>query len=219
MPARDSQKNYIHMSNSHHVLYLERWINDKLPFNDIDFNAILLQQQQSMQFQNSNFLKNAILIDEEDEEELASNRPYLNQQFGGSANINGLNGLGKKLLTNNIWQDLDLQIFLNEANNNNSSGDIRDNTILKHLNKQALSVDNDHNNNDTSGTNDDSFDFDGDDSDDDGDNNGVPLNTKTDEANDIVMRSASTASDLSSTPISRNTRKNHYQTPITRIIR
>lgn len=39
--SKDSQFNFIHLKESHHVLYLSNWVHDKLPFDAIDNPHVL----------------------------------------------------------------------------------------------------------------------------------------------------------------------------------
>lgn len=111
------------MTYPHHVLYHEKWTKDRLPFDDIDLAAILLQQQQKLQFQHQNFLKNGVLQDGEDEDDL--NLPMGQTQFGASRSH-------RRLMEENVWKDPDMKIFLShEDGAQDEFENVRDHTILR----------------------------------------------------------------------------------------
>lgn len=38
--SRDSSFSYLHLKSSHHVLYINNWVNDKIPYDNVDIQGM-----------------------------------------------------------------------------------------------------------------------------------------------------------------------------------
>ncbi|ODQ77495.1 hypothetical protein BABINDRAFT_169103 [Babjeviella inositovora NRRL Y-12698] len=108
MSNRDSSRSYIHLTASHHVLYLEEWVHEKLPFDDIDVN---LNQ------------------DSDDEEYLTGNFGHSQPQHPSNGTFGASRTYARPVPP--AWKDLSLSEFL--ADHENFP---RDGTILKRINRE-----------------------------------------------------------------------------------
>ncbi|CCE88858.1 Piso0_001647 [Millerozyma farinosa CBS 7064] len=117
MALRDSVYSYVHLQDQNHVIYMEKWQDDPLPFNDID-TQILFEQTSNLFPQ--------FLIEEEEEGEV----PVNSATFGAKVYKN------RKLLKQKTWSDLGAyEKFLDENSNLHKK---KDTTILKPVyNKQG----------------------------------------------------------------------------------
>lgn len=109
--TRDSTFSYVHIDNPNQVLYMERWIDEPIPFDDIDTQALMEATAN---------LFPLILLEDEEDGTLAMSQAT----FGAKLNKN-------RRLRDRVWSDLDIfDKFLNEESPLSKQ---TDKTILKPL--------------------------------------------------------------------------------------
>ncbi|OUM52509.1 hypothetical protein BVG19_g1708 [[Candida] boidinii] len=109
--ARDSEYSYEHMTNPNHILFMETWQQDILPFDDVDIPA-------------TNIYKSDNLI-EQFLQTTKDSDPDASIIAGNNAAASATNKLNKKAKKSH-WAHLGInELLLNDEN-------IRDTTILKH---------------------------------------------------------------------------------------
>lgn len=110
MAYRDSAFTYIHIDNPNQVLYMEKWQDDPIPFDDIDTHSLLEAT--------SNLFPQLLLEDEED-----GGIPISSSTFGAKVYKN------RNLLKEKVWTDLGVyDKFLKESSSLHKQ---TDQTILK----------------------------------------------------------------------------------------
>lgn len=110
MSARDSTFSYVHLDDPNQVIYMEKWEDDPIPFNDIDTQALI---------EATTSLFPQYLLDEEED----SGLPINTSTFGTKVYKN------RKLLKDKAWSDLGIfEKFLDESSSIHKQ---TDKTILK----------------------------------------------------------------------------------------
>lgn len=97
MSTRDSTFSYVHLDDANQVIYMEKWQDDPIPFNDIDTQSLIEAT--------SNLFPQFLLEEEED-----SGLPINSSTFGTKVYKN------RKLLKDKTWCDLAIfDKFLDES--------------------------------------------------------------------------------------------------------
>lgn len=110
MSTRDSTFSYVHIVDPNQVLYMERWRDDPIPFDDIDTQTLI---------EATTSLFPQLLLEEEEDGAIPINSTTL----GAKVYKN------RKLLKDKVWSDLGIfEKFLNETSSLNKQVD---QTILK----------------------------------------------------------------------------------------
>lgn len=110
MSTRDSTFSYVHIVDPNQVLYMERWRDDPIPFDDIDTQSLM---------EATSSLFPQLLLEEEEDGAIPINSTTL----GAKVYKN------RKLLKDMVWSDLGtFETFLNESSSLNKQVD---HTILK----------------------------------------------------------------------------------------
>lgn len=107
MSTRDSTFSYVHIDNPNQVLYMEKWHDEPIPFDDIDTHALVEAT--------SNLFPQILLEDEDD-----SGIPINLSIFGAKVFKN------RNLMKEKVWTDLNIDKFLKEERP-------PDNTVLKSI--------------------------------------------------------------------------------------
>lgn len=120
MTTRDSIFSYVHLDDSNHVLFMEKWQDEPIPFDDID-TQILFEST-------SNLFLNSLFDDDDG---------------GMSIHFNTLEfkvHKNQKFLKENVW--VDLSIYEKFTNKSDKVNKILDQSLLKPLHSYYLSDEN-----------------------------------------------------------------------------
>lgn len=110
--ARDGVFSYVHLDDPNKVLYMERWKDEPIPFDDID---------------TTNLIESAINVypqlfaEDEEEDGMIS---FTSQQFGSKIYKS------RRSIKQKTWMDLNLLSFFNNSNNNDDDKKIIDKTLI-----------------------------------------------------------------------------------------
>ncbi|GME84324.1 unnamed protein product [[Candida] boidinii] len=113
--ARDSEYSYVHMTNPNHILFMETWQQDILPFDDIDIPATNI-------YKSDNLIEQFLQTSKDSD-------PDASIIGGNNAAASATNKLNKKAKKSH-WAHLGINELLSNDEN------IRDTTILKHPQRQ-----------------------------------------------------------------------------------
>lgn len=94
--SRDASFSYVHIDDPNHVLYMERWADAPIPFDDVDTHALV---------EATSNLFPQFLMEEEDDGGI----PINSSTFGAKVYKN------KSLLKDWVWSDLAIHDFLKEG--------------------------------------------------------------------------------------------------------
>lgn len=110
MATRDSTFSYVHLDDPNQIIYMEKWEDDPIPFNDIDTQSLI---------EATTTLFPQYLLEEEED----SGLPISSSTFGTKVYKN------RKLLKDKAWSDL--AIFDKFMDESSSLHKQKDKTILK----------------------------------------------------------------------------------------
>ncbi|CAH2351423.1 hypothetical protein CLIB1423_03S05974 [[Candida] railenensis] len=118
MSTRDSHFSFIHLEDPNHVLYMEKWNEEPIPFDDIDTHALFEAT--------ANLFPQYLLEEEED-----GGIPISSSTIGAKIFKD------RKLLKERTWTDIGIY----ERFSKTTGSSQRDETILKHIYTNSDSVD------------------------------------------------------------------------------